>query len=88
MESAITHVLSGLLDLASSVTVQSDQLRIVVQVHGPRLQFEDTWYFRCLGSPIASIAATVCCEAMAKPIRIVEESSVKDRATITLEVLP
>jgi len=77
IESAITFILSGLLDLASSVIVQSDQPRIVIQVHGPRLRFEDTWYFRCLGSPVASIAATVCCEAMGKPVRIVEESPLK-----------
>ena len=40
IESAITYILSGLLDLANSVTVNIEASRIAVQVKGPRLRFD------------------------------------------------
>jgi hypothetical protein len=87
IETAVTYVLTGLLDLASSVAVNVSGSRVVAQVKGPRLHFEDTWYFRCLGSPVASIVATVCCEALGKPTRILEETYDKGKSTVILEVL-
>lgn len=87
IESAITYVLTGLLDVANSVAVNISDSRVLVQVTGSKLQFEDTWYFRCLGSPVASIVATVCCEALGKPVRIQEETKSKGKSTIALEVV-
>jgi hypothetical protein len=87
IETAASHILVGMLDLADSVTVSLSDAQVDVLVRGGRLRHEDTWYYRCLGSPIASIVATICSEALGKPVRIGEESYSLGESHITLEVL-
>lgn len=87
IEAAVTYVLIGLLDLASSVSVNLTSNQVSVKVSGARLHYEDVWYYRCLGSPVASIVATISCEALGKPVRIVEETYDRGKSQILLEVL-
>jgi hypothetical protein len=87
IESAASYILIGMLDLADSVTVSLSGARVDVLVRGARLHYEETWYCRCLGSPIASIVAAICSEALSKPVRIGKESYSHGESHITLEVL-
>ncbi len=87
IEAAATYILTGVLDIANSVTVSLVDNRIEVEVGEAKLPYEDIWYYRCLGSPIASILAAISSEALEKPIRITEESYSKGKGRITLEVL-
>lgn len=87
IEAAVTYILTGLLDLASSVSVNLTDAQVNVEVAGSRLHYEDIWYYRCLGSPIASIVAAISSEALEKPIRIKEEDYSKGKSRIILEVL-
>jgi len=88
IESAASYILIGMLDLADSVTVSLSDARVDVLVRGARIRYEETWYYRCLGSPIASIVAAICSEALGKPVRIGKESCSRGESHITLEVLP
>ena len=87
IEAAVTYILTGVLDIASSVTVHLADARVEVEVKGSRLSYEDIWYYRCLGSPTASIVAAISAEALQKPVRIKEESYNKGKSRIVLEVL-
>jgi hypothetical protein len=87
IETAVTYILTGLLDIANSVTVNLSDTQVNVEINGPRLHYEDIWYYRCLGSPIASIVAAISSEALEKPIRIKEEDYSKGKSRIILEVL-
>jgi len=87
IETAVTYILTGLLDIANSVTVNLSDAQVNVEISGPRLHYEDIWYYRCLGSPIASIVAAISSEALGKPIRIKEEDYSKGKSRIILEVL-
>ena len=87
IEAAVTYILTGLLDIANSVTVNLSDAQVNVEISGPRLHYEDIWYYRCLGSPIASIVAAISSEALEKPIRIKEEDYSKGKSRIILEVL-
>jgi hypothetical protein len=58
-----------------------------VEVTGPKFPYENIWYYRCIGSPIASIAATIASDGLEKTIRIKEDSYQKGVNTIQLEVL-
>ncbi len=87
IEAAVTYILTGVLDIANSVTVNLADARVDVEVSGSRLHYEDIWYYRCLGSPIASIVAAISSEALQKPVRIKEESYNKGKSSIVLEVL-
>jgi len=87
IEAAITYILAGVLDIASSVTVYLIGAQVNIEVSGSRLDYEENWYYRCLGSPIASIVATISSEALQKPVRIKEESYRHGKGRIILEVL-
>ncbi|MFC2034446.1 hypothetical protein ACFLTT_03500 [Chloroflexota bacterium] len=87
IEDAITYILTGVLDIANSVIISLVNNQIDVEISGARLNYEDIWYNRCLGSPIASIVAAISSEALEKPIRIREESYHKTKKRIILEVL-
>ena len=87
IEAAATYILTGLLDLANSVAVDLSDGQVNVEISGAKLHYEDIWYYRCLGSPVASIVAAVSSEALEKPIRIKEEGYSKGKSRITLEVL-
>lgn len=90
IESALSHILVGMLDMARSVSVEmtADGSNVTVQVVNSKLDFGDTWFYRSLGSPAASIAATVACEALGKPVKITREEKVKGATVIDLEILP
>lgn len=87
IESALNYALRGILDIAGSVTVYLSDKRVDIEVGGINLECEDNRYYRCLGSPAASIAATITAEALQRPVRIQEETRESDVARIILEVL-
>ncbi|MBN2238618.1 MAG: hypothetical protein JW712_02500 [Dehalococcoidales bacterium] len=87
IEAAITYILTGVLDIADSASVNLDEQKIEVDVSNPKLIYEDIWYYRCMGSPVASIVAAICTEAMGKPVKISEETLNKRKIRIDLEVL-
>jgi len=87
IEAAATYILTGVLDIANSVTVNLADAQVDVEVRGSKLHYEDIWYYRCLGSPIASIVAAISSEALQRPVRIREESYSKGKSSIVLEVL-
>ena len=84
---AATYILTGVLDIANSVKVNLTDAQVDVEISGAKLQYEDIWYYRCMGSPIASIMAAISSEALQKPVRIREESHSKGKSRIALEVL-
>ena len=87
IESSLNYILTGVLDIADATSVSVSDSIVKIEVTRPKLASEDNWYYRCLGSPIASIAASVSSEALDKPVQIKEESFAKGKSTITLEIL-
>ena len=87
LESALSTILVGMLDIAASVTVITNENKVKVEVAKPKLGYENIWFFRSLGSPLASIAATVVSEAFDRPVVISQDEYKKGKAEIELEVL-
>jgi len=87
IEAAVTYILTGVLDIANSVTVYLTGSEVIAEIGGSRIDYEDSRYFHCLGSPIASIVATISSEAMQKPVKLKEESYKHGKRQIILEVL-
>jgi len=54
IETAINIILSEVLDIADSASVILLDDKVYVAVSNPKLVFEDTRYYQCMGSPIAS----------------------------------
>ncbi len=87
IESALSTILVGMLDIAGSVSVIANGNKVKVEVAKPKLGYENVWFFRSLGSPLASIAATAVCEAFDKPVVVARDEYQKGKAVIELEVL-
>jgi hypothetical protein len=87
METALNYLLTGVLDIAHNVTVHITYAKVEVKISEPKMSYENNWYSKCLGSPIASISAAVVAEALKKPLRITEETYQKTEGLVVLEVL-
>lgn len=87
IEGALNHLLVGIMDLADSVSVHIGGDRITVEVTNPKLRYENIWFYHCLGSPLASIAATVASEALDQPVRVGSEEETRKGTRIEIEVL-
>jgi hypothetical protein len=86
IQPALQWLLTRELGVASGVKVKFEETHIVINVKGAENIAPGGPSDRCLGSPIASIAAAVACEAFGKPVKILEENSRRSNLGIVLEV--
>ncbi len=86
LESALTKLLVGAFDIASTVQVNQGDGLVTVRVGGSRLITGDQWVHRILGTPVASVAAAVVAEGRKTPIVVESETRTKDVVTVRLAV--
>lgn len=89
LAAALTTILVGTLDLAAGVKVSLGEKKAMVEVSHPRSgENRNSWVVQSLGSPIASIVASLLAEALGKPV-VIESEELKPRERlIKLETLP
>jgi hypothetical protein len=88
IEGALSSVLTGATDLADSVkAVQSGDL-ITVEVTNPRIEHRNLKVFENIGSPLASIVASVTAEATGGPVTINSESHRGNKLLVELTMAP
>lgn len=88
IESALSQTIVGVMDLADSVSLHADERRLLVDVTNPKLKYDNAWYCRSLGSPVASIVAAIASQGLARPLRITAEKAEGKNVRIELEILP
>ncbi|MBI4232958.1 MAG: hypothetical protein HY686_00780 [Chloroflexi bacterium] len=86
LDGALTQALVGLLDMAAGVTASQSGQTVTVTISRPRLQRPHLWVVEVLGSPLASVVASVVAEALNRPVTIQREEPQQQRSTIVLEV--
>jgi len=88
MAGALTTILVGTLDVATGVKVSLDDKKATVKVLHPHLEKDrNSWAVQSLGSPIASIAASLLAEALSKPVVVKKEEQHRGENFIELEIL-
>lgn len=87
MESALSSVLTGMLDMADSVRVGMSEKSVTIEVSNPQRGFKNLRLYECIGSPLASIAAALAAETLSKPVIVESEVYNKGKSTIKLEIL-
>jgi hypothetical protein len=87
IESALSSVFSGTVCLADGARVTLDDLRVLVEVINPRLDGGKMWIYAQLGSPIASIVASVTAEVLDRPVSVASERYSRGRCVVELRVL-
>jgi hypothetical protein len=87
LESALTSLLSGKLDLAEGARVTCNNNQIKVEINKPRLENGASWSHHCLGGPMATVVASIAAEAWDRPITISQERQVNGKYWVELEVI-
>ncbi|MDY6833566.1 MAG: hypothetical protein SVY53_02050 [Chloroflexota bacterium] len=87
VESALSFLLVAAIDAAGGVKVFDNNGSLTIEISGPRVPQRNSRLQDCLGSPLASIAATTTSEALDRPVMIKEERLSKGKLQIDLEVL-
>jgi len=87
VESSISQVLSGTVNLADGARVKIEEDKIKVEVINPRLQDNKMWIYESIGTPITSIVASVVAEVTDRPITITSEQYGKGKILVELKVL-
>jgi len=88
LAAALTTILVGTLDVADGVKVEMNGSEAKVTVSHPRLEKNETsWAEQSLGSPIASIAASLLAEALDRPVIIESEELLSREDLIRLRIL-
>lgn len=86
LEADLARVMVGVLDVATRVEVARENGAVRVTLDGLRLTHPDLWIYRSLGTPLASVAATLVAERLDRPVTIQSEDRRGDRMTIWLDV--
>jgi len=86
LEAALTRILVGALDVARSVQVAQEGGTVTVRIGGGRLDRGASRTDRVLGSPVASVAATVVAEGLGRPVSVAAESRSDGTVVVSLEV--
>lgn len=87
MENAARYLLCGVLEIADSVNLSIKDREVFIEVGGFKVPKNEGQYFRCVGSPVASVMAVLICEALHQPVKIKEEIWGKTKGHIVIEVL-
>jgi hypothetical protein len=86
LETALTRLLVGVFDIASTVQVSQENGVVQVRVGGTRLNGDDLWVHRILGTPVASVAATIVAEGLKAPVVVESEARTGDTVNVRIEV--
>jgi len=87
VENALSRILVGIMDLADAVSIHAGEKQLLVDVVNPKLNYDNVWYCRSLGSPVASIVAAVASQGLSRPLRINSEKLAGKTVRIELEIL-
>lgn len=87
LESALTSLFTGRLGVAEATKVICHHNHIRIEINKPHIENGASWSHRCLGGPLATVAASVAAEAWDKPITIKQEEQLNGKYYIELEVI-
>ena len=86
LEAALTLALAGILNLIDAANVTMGDAGILVEVSNPRLEHKKMWVYESLGSPLASMVASIVAEVFDKPVTIEDEQRSRGKCLIKLKL--
>jgi len=87
IETAVTQVLAGNTGLADGAKASMNNNRLLIEIAGPHLENRSMWIYESIGTPIASIVASIVAQILDKPVTISRETFAKGKNTVDLQVL-
>ena len=86
VESSLSSVLLGTLCLADGVAWRLMRIGFV-EVANPSFKDYKMWIYESLGSPVASISASVVAEVLDLPVKVVSEDFSRGKCLLELKVV-
>jgi hypothetical protein len=86
LEAALTLVIVSTIGLADGAKATMDEERIRVEISNTRLEYKKMWVYDILGSPIASIVASIAAEVLDKTVTIENEQYIRGKCIIELKL--
>ena len=86
LEAALALVLVSTIGLADGAKAAMDEEKIRVEISNPRFEYRKMWIYESLGSPIASIVASVIAEVLNKPVTVENEQNSRGKNVIELKL--
>ena len=74
------------ISLADGAKAAMDEEKIRVEISNPRLEYKKMWVYESLGSPIASIVASVVAEVLDKPVTVDNEQYSRGKCVVELKL--
>jgi hypothetical protein len=87
LEAATSNVLAETMALADGTRVVADAKKVLVEIQKPRLEQQNMWIYECIGTPLASIVASVVTQVLDEPVRIQTEKITRGEVQVELKVL-
>jgi hypothetical protein len=87
LESAVSQVVSGMINLVDGVRATINAEKILVELINPRLEADKMWIYESMGTPIASLTASIVAQVLDKPVFINSESTSKGKSLIELKLV-
>lgn len=87
IESAVSQVLVGILCLSDGARATIKGNIILVEAHNPHLENKNMWIFEIIGTPIASIIASVVAEVTGQNVTINMESNTHRTCSVELKIV-
>jgi hypothetical protein len=88
VESSLEHVLVGILDVIDGVSVEQSSDEVFdIKLSGLRLKHSNTLAYQWLGTPVASVVASIVSEVTDRPVTILEERQNRRHFSIRLGAL-
>jgi hypothetical protein len=87
LESALTMVLAGTVNLADGAKVAVGNGVVRVEVSNPRLENRKMWIYESLGTPLASIVASVIAQVTDQPVVVEDERYYRGSCVLQLRLL-
>lgn len=85
LEAALAHAVVGVLDAAARVYVGREDGAVKVTLSDVRFNPPDLWIYRAVGTPLASVVATLVAEGLDRAVTINSEARDGNRMTVWLE---
>lgn len=86
LEAALSLVLASATNLADGFTVTMGYETVLVEVSNPRLEYRNMWVYECIGSPMASMVASIAAVVLDKQVSIEREEFERGKQLVELRL--
>lgn len=87
IEASLTLILAGSMNLVDAARVTLEDAKITVELVGPHFEYKKMWIYDLIGTPLASMVASITTQVLDKAVLIIREEPKFVKHIIELKVV-